>query len=143
MDFIDIEEYMLNDISTRTEHLDLTENCIEIGGNSTSFRGLLSFYLKTTIPKGCKIHLCHKCNNPNCSNPKHLYYGTAKENFKDQIESGTYKSPWEHKITKYGLEEAKKIQGKGDKSAGGKGNSGKPKTESHKKKISLSLKKPL
>ena len=140
MKFIPIEEYMQNELEARTMHLDLTEDCIEIGGNSTSFRGLLSFYLNTTIPNGCKIHLCHKCNNPKCSNPKHLYYGTAKENFKDQMDNGTYKNIWERRVEKYGIEEARKMQAKGDKSSGGKGNKGKPKSESHKKRISESLK---
>jgi hypothetical protein len=140
MEFISIEDYIKKSIQERTKHLDLNQPCIEIGGNSTAFRGLLSFYLKVTIPSGCKIHLCHKCNNSKCSNPNHLYYGTAKENWKDQVENGTYKSIWQRKVDKWGIEEAKKMQAKGNKSSGGKGNKGKPKSESHKKKISESLK---
>jgi len=28
--------------------------------------------------------ICHRCNNPKCVNPKHLYAGTHKQNHKDR-----------------------------------------------------------
>ena len=31
----------------------------------------------------------HKCNNANCVNPKHLYWGTPRQNTHDQVVSGT------------------------------------------------------
>ena len=137
----DVNEYIKESYESRTAHLDLESECREMGGNSTSFKGLLSHVLGVTIPKGSRILLCHKCHNANCSNPKHLYYGTPKENIIDQKENGTWKTVWERMVEKYGYEEACKINGKGDKSAGGKANKGKPKSEQHKQKISESLKK--
>lgn len=137
----DINEYILESYESRTKHLDLESECREIGGNSTSFKGLLSHVLGVTIPNGSRILLCHKCHNRNCSNPNHLYYGTPKENIIDQKENGTFKSAWERMVEKYGYEEACRINGRGDKSAGGKANKGKPKSEEHRKKISESLKK--
>ena len=65
----------------RQEHLDLSETCIERGGNSTNHKGVLAQYLNTNIPYGIYFPLCHACHNGKCSNPKHLYWGTPKENF--------------------------------------------------------------
>ena len=137
----DINEYIQIPYEERTAHLDLNSECIEIGGNSTSFKGLLSHMLGVTIPTGSRILLCHKCHNKNCSNPNHLYYGTPKENIIDQKENGTFKTAWERMVEKYGYEDACRRNSRGNKAtAGGRANKGKPKSAEHRKKISESLK---
>ena len=136
-----ITEYIKKDRNERRLHLDLSEPCCERGGNSTVHKGVLAQYLTSTIPFG-RILLCHACNNGGCSNPKHLYWGTDKDNIQDAIEFGTHKNPWQRLVDKYGLEEACRINSKNaNPSKAGKGNLGKSKTEEHKRKISESIKK--
>ena len=123
----------------RRAHLNLESDCIERGGNSTMFRGLLAVHLGTEIYESKKVVLCHACHNPKCSNPEHLYWGTYKDNIEDQKENGTWKDVWTRRVEKHGLEEAKRQQARGDKSAGGKANKGKPKSEEHRRKIAEAI----
>jgi len=88
--YVDIYKYIIWPLADRQKHLDLAEDCLCIGGNSREFRGALAHYLRTTIPKGMKIHLCHACNNGECSNPKHLYWGSPGENVQDTIRAGRW-----------------------------------------------------
>lgn len=134
-----VEDWIVESKDTRTTHLDMNESCIERGGNSTVHRGVLAQYLGTNFPE--KVDLCHNCGNGKCSNPKHLYWGTRKENIEDAKRHGTWKSGWERMVEKYGYEEAchmnsKKMVG----NENGSGNKGKPKSDEHKRNISLNRK---
>lgn len=138
-----IEEYILLPQSKRQEHLKLDEPCIERGGPakgglSAYCKGLMAHILDTSIPGGHKIHICHACNNGICSNPNHLYWGTAKENRLDAIANGA-PTIWENMVSKYGLDIAREMNSnKGNKN--GSGNKGKPKSEEHKLNIAANRK---
>ena len=108
---IKIEEFIQLALTKRQAHLRLSDACEERGNNcSVEFKGLLAYILNTTIPSGYGIHLCHACNNEKCSNPYHLYWGTAVENRADSITSGrNNKSAWQYSVEKHGLEKAKEL----------------------------------
>jgi len=135
---LEITEFITRSREERRSHLDLTESCCERGGNSTNHKGVLAQYLDTTIPRG-RILLCHACNNEKCSNPKHLYWGTDKENI--VLDNPNWKTVWERRVEKYGYDEACRMNSRGNKSAGGRANKGKSKSEEHKKKIAESIKR--
>ena len=140
---IKIERYIQRSRKKRQEHLRLKQACVKRGGNSAAFRGVLAVFLNTTIPSGNKIHACHACNCESCSNPRHLYWGTPKENKFDAIKSGkALSSIWDYVVRKYGYKEACKMnKDRADPSKAGRGNKGKTKTKDHKQKIAESLRK--
>ena len=135
-----IEEYMKQTKKERQKHLDLNTDCIEMGGNSTKFQGLLAGHLNTTFPERKTIHLAHACNNGKCSNVLHLYWATPKENYHDTPRPSIY----ENMVEKHGKEKANAMNSHPETAhLGGEGNKGILKKDEHKKKISESLSIPV
>ncbi len=118
--FTPIEEYIKLLKEERQTHFDLSEPCIKRGGTNAEFRGVLAVYLNTSIPykmKG-KICCCHACNNENCSNPKHLYWGTNKKNLQDASDCGAWKHVDYYTRAKYTVEEYNLIKKNAGKAGG-------------------------
>lgn len=139
---IDIHDYLEKPQSERQAHLKLYEPCLERGGFSTYFKGLLAHILDTTIPSGKKIHVCHACHNGLCSNPNHLYWGSAAENRVDAVANGAPASPHAAMIKKYGIAKVSEMNRRTPEQASkaGKGNIGTTKSEEHRRKISEAIK---
>lgn len=135
---IEIADYILLPQTERQVHLKLDEPCIERGGQSMYLKGLLAHLHDTSIPSGKKIHVCHACHNGACSNPNHIYWGTASENRLDAVANGA-KSIWQNMVDKYGLDIAKEMNSKkGNKN--GSGNKGVSKSGEHKANIAANRK---
>lgn len=104
-----ISEYILRPREHRRTHLDLSTPCDQRGGSSKEFRGLLAHFLNTTMPSGRQAFLCHACNNGSCSNVRHLYWGTPKDNHIDQVENGTFKNLFARNVEKHGIEKIREV----------------------------------
>lgn len=60
------------------------------GEGSYPLRAHRVSYSLTNGPITSKDRICHKCDNPPCVNPDHLFCGTAKDNTQDMIQKGRY-----------------------------------------------------
>lgn len=86
-----IKEYML------TKSTSLSNGCIEwIGARNKGRYGTINIAGKSILvhrlsyyiyvgPFDVSLLVCHKCDNPSCINPEHLFLGTNKDNVDDMM----------------------------------------------------------
>lgn len=60
-----------------------------LGKTRTVHRFIFEFFSGEKL--GRRDFICHKCNNPSCLNPHHLYKGDGKTNAADRKAAGTQK----------------------------------------------------
>lgn len=58
----------------------------------TRFAHRISYKLFLNKSLG-ELHVCHRCDNPRCINPEHLFLGTRSDNMQDASKKGRINNP--------------------------------------------------
>ncbi len=51
-------------------------------------------WIFTSGPIPDRLQICHHCDNPACTNPRHLFLGTQSDNLKDMYRKGRRDNDW-------------------------------------------------
>ena len=65
----------------------------KFGFNRNHFRSTrIAYFLATGVDPG-DLCVCHRCDNPPCINPEHLFLGTYERNTQDMLRKGRANKP--------------------------------------------------
>lgn len=68
-----------------------------IGHDSINVRAHRAAWILANGPIPDGIYVCHKCDNPKCTNPEHLFLGTPRDNMLDKKVKGRCIPPPVHR----------------------------------------------
>lgn len=80
----------------------------KIHGSIGAHRVALGIALGQPVPKG--KHVLHRCDNPPCVNPDHLFIGTDKDNVADMLAKGRNRYGVSHPMSKLTEEKVREIK---------------------------------
>jgi len=108
------QSYRVVQRSFETPCWEWTKSCVPNGYGCISYLGKKRHVhrfawesLNGPIPSGLQV--CHKCDNPPCFRPDHLFLGTAADNIRDAILKGRFTLHFvKRKLTPENVEEIRK-----------------------------------
>lgn len=82
----------------------------KIPGRGFVYAHRLVCELEGRLKVGSKLWACHKCDNPRCCNPRHIFIGTRMDNIRDMVNKNRQQKGTRHANAKANEKLVKQIR---------------------------------